>query len=97
MIIIVDRGRMHEFFIRLVASGMDVDEASKLLGFTPAQGYYLSEKTGLQKNKKGKPYVTKKLLEIVWNMLDEGFTVDEIAAATGLSSQQIIDYALKEF
>ena len=97
MTIIVDRDRMYEFLMRLVASGVDVAEASKLLGFTPAQGYYLSEKTGLQKNKKGKSYVTKRLLEIVWDMLDEGFTVDEIAAATGLSGQQIIDYALKEF
>jgi hypothetical protein len=89
--LVYERSEVEDMLARLVASGVTVTSASRMLGLTPSQGFCALEKRCITDRARRRAYVPVKTLDAPLDMVEKGVPIDVIAAVTGLSGQQILD------
>lgn len=81
--LVYERSEVEGMLARLVISGVTVTNASRMLGLTPSQGFYVLGKRRITNRAKRRPYVPVKTLDTAEEMIEKGFTIDVIAAGHG--------------
>ncbi len=93
--LVLDKSDTEQMLFTLVNAGVPVTMASRMLGFSRAQGFYIIEQNKARSRTR-RSYVSAKMVEMAETLIDRGLPLDVVVAATGLTGQQILDYLSSE-